>query len=220
VSDAGGIQLDESGVSGDRVSAIVLIRHAHTAAVGHRLVGRSAGVQLSARGRAQLAWLCEEIVRLRPAVVYSSPLERALQTASAIASALGVTVRQDDRLTEVDFGDWTGLSFQELDSRPDWKAFNTHRSTATVPGGESAVSVQRRIVAALESIAAAHPGEVVAVVSHADVIRAAIFHFAGVSLDLVGRIAIHPASISIVSVADAEPRILLVNACEDPWDPS
>jgi broad specificity phosphatase PhoE len=203
-------------VAGDQTTSILLIRHAHTAAVGHLLAGRTPGIRLTDRGRDQLAWLRGAVASWNPKIVYSSPLDRARETAEAIAMAGGIPLRLDDRLSEVDFGEWTGRTFADLEGLADWRLFNERRSTAIVPDGESAPAVQARIVSALEALARDHAGETVAAVSHADVIRAAILHYAGASLDSVHRIVVAPASVSIVTLGDEGPRILLLNWCEPP----
>jgi broad specificity phosphatase PhoE len=203
-------------VAHDASTRIVLIRHAHTAAVGQRLVGRLPGVCLSDVGREQLPWLRDTVARWHPEAVYTSPLQRARETADAIASSGALPVRADDRLTEMDFGEWTGRAFVDLDALPQWQQFNTRRSEAQVPGGESARQMQERVVAALDAIVSAHHGRTIAAVSHADVIRAAILHYVGASLDCVHRVTIDPASVSVVALTKAGPRILLLNWCESP----
>ena len=114
-------------------------------------------------------------------------------------------------LQEMDFGDWTGLTFDALAHRPEWLAFNARRSAADVPGGERAPAVQARIVSTLERLRAAHPGTMMAAVSHADVIRAAVLHYAGAPLDMVHRIEISPASITALAFGPEGPRLRYVN---------
>jgi probable phosphoglycerate mutase len=153
-----------------------------------------------------------ELLRSRPiARIYSSPLERARETAEPLARARELDVTIDDALTEVDFGSWTGMTFDELARLPEWVRFNARRSIAEVPAGERPVDVQARIVSALDRLRAQHQGQTVAVVSHADVIRAAVLHYAGASLDMVHRIEISPASVTGVALGGRAPRLLFVN---------
>lgn len=192
-------------------TTILCIRHALTDAVGARLTSRSAGVQLSDIGRAQTERLRERLRAVAIAAVYSSPMERAVATAEPIARDRMMPVQIADGLTEVDFGEWTGLTFAELDAKPEWQRFNRQRGTAVVPGGEAAADVQRRVVAALRALASRHPGETIVAVSHADVIRNAVLDAAATPLDLWHRFEISPASITAISFTDGEPRLLTVN---------
>lgn len=192
-------------------TTILLIRHGHTDAIGRRLVGRTPGVHLTADGREQAVRLVETL-RARPiAAIVSSPLERALETAEPLARSRGLAITTDDDLIEVEFGAWTGLTFEELARLPEWVRFNTHRAAADVPGGERPTEVQARIVAAMDRLRQRHPGQTIAAVTHADVIRAAVLHYAGASLDMVHRIEINPASITAVVFVGGEPRLQFVN---------
>ena len=192
----------------------MLVRHAHTDAIGVRLVGRLPGVPLSPAGRLQAERLARALASRPLARIYTSPLERARETAAAIAHAQPVPVTEDDELQEVDFGEWTGRTLAELDGRPEWRRFNQSRGSAPVPGGESALQVQSRILAALRRLAATHAGERIAVVSHGDVIRCAALHFAGLPLDDYARIAIDPASVTTIELGARSGRLVAVNEQE------
>ena len=190
---------------------VLLIRHGVTDAVGVRLTSRLPGVALNADGTEQVAQVCDRLREVPLAAVYSSPLERARATAEPIARAHALDVIELDALNEVDFGEWTGLTFDELSRLPAWARFNTARADADVPGGERAVDVQRRIIAALDDLQQRHEGAIIAAVSHGDVIRAALLHAAGTSLDLWHRFEVSPASISAIAYAAGYPRLLGVN---------
>jgi probable phosphoglycerate mutase len=195
---------------------VLLVRHAHTDAVGRRLVGRTPGVPLSAAGRAQLPALRALVARPRPTALYASPLDRTMETARAIADATGLAIVPCEPLMEVDFGEWTGRTFEDLDTLPEWQHFNSHRASAPVPGGEPAAAVQARIVWALDALRAAHPGETIVAVTHADVIRAAVIHHLGSSLDTVQRIEIAPASVTTIVLGGAWSRIRSLNVTAEP----
>jgi len=192
-------------------TTILCIRHAHTDAVGVRLTSRTPGLRLSTVGLAQAQQLRERLRGVAFAAVYSSPMERAVATAEPLAADRMMPVQIVDGLTEVDFGDWTGLTFAELDAKPEWQRFNRQRGTAVVPRGETAAEVQQRVVGTLTALASRHLGETIAAVSHGDVIRNAVLHAAATPLDLWHRFDISPASITAIVFTDGEPRLLTVN---------
>lgn len=169
-------------------------------AVGHRLAGRMPGVSLNAAGRAQAARLAQRFMGRDIAAVYTSPLDRARETATPMANAVDRTPIAIDALNEIDFGDWTGCTFDELKHLPQWERFNAHRSTTRIPGGELMLEAQSRAVAAVEQLRANHPEQTVVAVSHSDMIKAVLAHYAGITLDNLMRIEIAPASVSTLSL--------------------
>jgi broad specificity phosphatase PhoE len=120
-------------------------------------------------------------------------------------------VLRSQALGEVQVGEWAGSSFQELDGQAEWRRFNAMRSVTRPPGGELMLETQARIVTELECLRRRHPEQLLAVVSHADVIKAAIAHFAGAPLDLFHRIEIAPASVSVLGLDENAIRIQRVN---------
>jgi probable phosphoglycerate mutase len=144
--------------------------------------------------------------------VYSSPLERTRETAAAIASAVGTTIRAERGLLECDFGEWTGGSLKELSKKPEWKTVQRYPSGFRFPGGESFTEMQARIVQTLRRICANHPGEAVVAVSHADPIKAAVAEAIGTHLDLFQRIMISPCSVTAISYGATGPAVLAVNS--------
>jgi probable phosphomutase (TIGR03848 family) len=193
------------------VTVFLLIRHAVTDATGKRLSGSAPGIHLSARGEEQAARLAERVRPVGPAALYASPLERCIETARPIAAACGLDVLRVPALREVEYGQWTGRSIAQLVRTSLWKRVHQHPSAVRFPGGESLAEVQRRSVEALEGIAARHGSKTVAVVTHADVIRLALAHYAGVHLDLFQRMVVSPASVSVVALGDGLPRIVRMN---------
>jgi probable phosphoglycerate mutase len=177
------------------MTTLLLIRHGMTDAVGRRLTGRLPGVPL---GRKQVLALAERLRSLPLAAIYASPLERTMETARAVAEPHGLEVIPDEAVIESDFGELSGRTMTELESVPEWKRFNTHRSGTRVPGGEHMLEVQARVTSALLRIRDAHPERVVAVVSHADPLRGALCALAGISIDLMQRIELSPAGVSVV----------------------
>ncbi|HEU4565735.1 MAG TPA: histidine phosphatase family protein, partial [Gemmatimonadaceae bacterium] len=166
---------------------------------------------LAADGRRQAARLAERLAGLPIAALYSSPVERARETAAPLAARLGLPVCDAPGAVEIDFGEWTGRTFEELARDPRWGPFNGFRSATRIPGGELIVETQARVVVELERLRERHPDAVVAVVSHADVIRAALCHYAGIPLDLMLRLEIACASVSVLEVTPYGARILRLN---------
>ncbi|HEX2030111.1 MAG TPA: MSMEG_4193 family putative phosphomutase [Actinomycetota bacterium] len=193
------------------MALLLLIRHGLTDATGKRLYGRGAGVHLSPRGRDQADRLARRIGEVRLEAVYSSPLERCLETAEPVAGATGLPVRTLPGVLEVDVGRWTGRTFASLRRTKGWRLIHETPSATAFPGGESLADAQHRTVAALEEVAERHPRGAVAVVSHGDPIRLALAHYAGLHLDLFRRLEAAPGSVSAVAVGRGEPRVLRVN---------
>jgi broad specificity phosphatase PhoE len=190
---------------------LALIRHAAHELVGHTIVGRTPGVHLSPHGVRQAEALAGHLAGSGIAALYSSPLERALETAAPIGARLGLDLFPSEELNEIDFGAWTGRTVAELDQLEAWRQFNLFRSSVRVPDGETMVEVQARLLRLIEHLAATHPGRTVGLVSHGDVIKAALAHWLGVPLDLFQRIEIAPASLSLVRLCPYGPKVLLLN---------
>jgi probable phosphoglycerate mutase len=188
-----------------------LVRHAAHDLLGHVLAGRMRGVSLSEAGRAQAEAVAATLADRQLAAVISSPQPRALETASPIAARHGLEPKVEPDLDEVDFGDWTGMRFDALAARADWRAFNTFRAMARVPGGETMQQAQTRATSAILRLRAAFAGQAVTVVSHGDIIKSVIAHVLGVPLDLFRRIEISPASRSVLVLEDEDARIEAVN---------
>ena len=193
------------------MALLLLVRHAMTEATGLRLSGSTPGIHLSPVGEAQAARLAERLGALRLDAVYASPLERCVETGRAIAQPRRLLVRPLPELEEVGYGRWTGRSFAQLTRTALWKKVQQSPSSVRFPGGETLVEAQRRGVSGLEMLAARHPTATVVAVSHADLIRLALAHYAGIHIDLFQRIVVSPASVSAVLLGDRIPRILRVN---------
>jgi broad specificity phosphatase PhoE len=193
----------------------LLIRHGHSDAVDRWLAGRRDGVRLNATGRREAEQLSEALRWLPITAVYSSPLERAIDTAKPLARDRGLAIDARAALTDIDFGDWTGQTLEALGPLPEWQAFNRDRCHACPPGGEPLTDVQRRVVDELISLSRMHSGEMVAIVTHAEPIRCALAAFDGRSLDDVMALEIAPAHISTVGVSHRLRRVLSVNMRAD-----
>jgi len=193
------------------MTKFLLIRHATTDTVGKKLSGRTAGVHLNEKGKVQAQELTKKLTNTSIAAIYSSPLERAVETAEPIATTHQLEIFINNNFLEIDFGAWTNASFETLQNEKQFQLFNSFRSATRIPGGELMLEAQARIVAGMQQLCIQHPNETVAIVSHADLIKAAITYYAGIHLDLFQRIEISPASVSIVEVYEETARIMLVN---------
>jgi probable phosphomutase (TIGR03848 family) len=194
------------------MTTFYLIRHAATDLVGHTLAGRSPGVHLNDEGRRQAERLADRLAHEPIARVYCSPLERARETAQPLCDRLGLAPSVAEELHELDFGEWTGQTVAALDSSsPLWRRFNAFRSGTRTPGGEMMLEAQARVVGFMQRQAEASPDQTLALVSHGDVIRAAVLHYLGAPLDLFHRIEISPASCSLVRIGEYGPQLLSLN---------
>jgi broad specificity phosphatase PhoE len=200
-----------SNIISETMTTILLIRHATTALVGKSLAGRMADVSLSEEGKLQAIRLAERLKHLPIKALYSSPLERALETAAPLADKLQFQVGVRNEFTEFDFGKWTGRTIEELRGEETFRLFNEFRSVTPAPEGELMLTAQARIVAGLQQLCVQHQGEAIAIFSHSDMIKAAIVHYAGMPLDLMQRLEIDPASVSVVVVYPETARINKLN---------
>ncbi len=196
---------------------LLLVRHGETPTTGAVLPGRAAGLHLSKRGQAQAERIAERLAGLAVDGIYSSPLERTLETAAPAASGTGLEVKREPGLIECDFGAWTGAALADLAGLPEWQTVQHAPSVFRFPDGESFAGMQARMVETLEALRTTHTGGVVVCFSHADPIKAAVAHALGTHLDLFQRIAISPGSVSAISYADGQPpAVLTVNSTAGP----
>jgi len=193
-------------------TTIYLLRHAAHDNVGTYLAGRAPGVHLGPEGLDQADRLGARMARESIDAVFASPRERAQQTALAVASVKGgLPVQTVEALDEVDFGSWSGSTFDELNKRKDWRHWNEKRSMAETPAGETMLDVQRRAVGFVRDLEARNAGTRAALVSHADVIRAIVGHVLGLPIDAWQRFEVSPASISTLVIGDWGGKLLTLN---------
>jgi len=198
---------EASGVT----TTFFLVRHAAHDRVGTVLCGRMPGVHLGSPGKAQAQALAERLAGENVASILTSPLERAVETAGPIAARLGKPVERLDDIVEIDFGAWSGKSFDSLADDPQWSAWNNSRSTSRPPEGETMLEAQARIVHAMERLRRSHVGRAVVLVSHGDVIKAALLYYLGMPIDSYARLEVSPASISTLVVGDWGSKVLHMN---------
>ncbi len=197
------------------MARILLVRHAPTPETGNRLTGRNPGVSLGGEGLEQAETAAAALAGLEIDAVYSSPIRRTLETAHVLARPHGLFPIMEPGLIEIDFGAWTGQTFESLRSTALWETVQRTPSRVQFPDGESFVGAQVRAVESIERIAAEHPDGTAAAVSHCDVIKLVLSHFLGQPLDLFQRIHIAAASISdLRSEKDGSWSVVSVNASD------
>ncbi|MFM8562307.1 MAG: MSMEG_4193 family putative phosphomutase [Acidimicrobiia bacterium] len=192
---------------------VLFVRHGQTPTTGKLLPGRAPGLHLAERGVAQAEEVAARVSSLaRIDAIYSSPLERARETAAPIARTTGHKVTIDKGLLECDFGDWTGAELKKLMKLPEWTTVQRSPSTFRFPSGESFTEMQTRMVSTIDRLCARHPGGTIVCVSHADPIKAAVAHAMGTHIDLFQRIVIGTCSVSAVAYTPSGPIVLTVNS--------
>lgn len=195
------------------MTTILLIRHGENNLVGKRLAGRLPGVHLNDKGQQQAQQVAQVLCKAPIKAIYSSPLERAVETAQPLAQALGLEVQMAPGFIELGYGDWQGKTLKQLGRLKLWKVVQEKPSEMRFPNGESFLEVQARAVAEFQRIAAAHgEQDLVACFSHGDIIRLLVSYYLGMPLDLFQRVAANPASISMISVdKNGRPFVTHVN---------
>ncbi|OBK19955.1 histidine phosphatase family protein [Mycobacterium sp. 1245852.3] len=196
---------------------VILLRHGRsTSNTAGVLAGRSEGVDLDDKGREQAAGLIDRVGDLPIRAVVTSPLLRCRRTVEPLTEALCVEPLTDDRLAEVDYGEWTGRKIGELTKEPLWGVVQAHPSAAVFPGGEGLAQVQARAVAAVREhdrrLAEEHGGDALWVAcTHGDVIKAVVADAYGMHLDGFQRVTADPGSVSVIRYTPLRPFVLHVN---------
>ncbi|MGC8464664.1 MAG: histidine phosphatase family protein [Acidimicrobiales bacterium] len=192
---------------------LVLVRHGRTPTTGSVLPGRTPGLHLSPEGQIEAAATAQRLLSAypTPAAIYSSPMERALETAEPYSVLSKVAVEVNEALVECEFGDWTGRELKELAQLPEWRMVQSQPSRFRFPSGESFAEMSARMTGFLAMVSERHPGSVVVAYSHADPIKALVADVLGLHLDLFQRIIISTATPSIIGIVDGSPSILSVN---------
>ncbi len=196
---------------------VILLRHGRsTSNTAHVLAGRSEGVDLDERGREQADALVGRLGSLPIRALVSSPLLRCMRTIEPLAGVLGIEPLVDERLSEVDYGEWTGRKMGELVKEPLWKVVQAQPSAAVFPEGEGLAQVQARAVAAVREhdrrLADEHGGDALWVAcTHGDVIKAVVADALGTHLDSFQRIVADTASTSVIRYTPMRPFVLHVN---------
>jgi len=191
----------------------LLIRHGENDFVKkNRLAGRLPGVHLNSKGRQQAQAIAEKLRDAPIKAIYSSPLERAIQTAEPLAEVLSLPVNPRPGLIETDCGDWSGHSWKKLGRLKIWRIVQSAPSLFRFPGGETFAESQLRICQELQTLSSQHdPQDLIACFSHADPIRMAVAFFIGLPLDQFQRLSVSPGSLTVLHIGENTSRLLALN---------
>ena len=193
---------------------LLLIRHGENDFTKKgKLAGHTPGVHLNERGQEQAQALADALKNVPIKAIYSSPLERAMETASPIAEVHNLTIIQEPGLIESFVGKWQGRSWKALRLTKAWKIVQRSPSRFRFPEGESFPEMQTRVASALERIIQAHkkPNEIVACVFHADPIKLAVSHFLGLPLDHFQRLGCETGSVTVLNIGVMGAALLKLN---------
>jgi broad specificity phosphatase PhoE len=190
---------------------IVLVRHAACPRMNSVLLGRSVDVPLAERGEGQARFVAQRLLKFPQLIVESSPRRRARHTAGIIASARDTTVRIVPQMDDVDYGRWSGQTFEALLADPQWRRWNKYRRVSRTPAGDSIRDVQERVLAHFRKLEQAFDGETVVIVTHEEVIRSVVLLALQVPIDDYSRFAIGPASLTRLTVEGSQLRLDSVN---------
>lgn len=191
---------------------LLLIRHGDTDYLGNRLAGRTPGVFLNAAGLQQAEALAQSLGHLPLSAIFSSPLERTLQTARPLAVQRRLPVRVEPGLIELDYGSFQGQTFEALRGLEVWQQVHAAPAEVRFPGGESLAEAQTRAAQTFLRVAGQFgQQELVACFSHGDIIRLALASFLQIPLNAYQRLDIRTVSISVVQFEASKTRVLQIN---------
>jgi probable phosphoglycerate mutase len=193
------------------MTILFIIRHGHTDWADKKLAGWLPDVHLNEMGLQQAEALVARLAPVKIDAIYSSPLERALETAAPLARARGMKMLKLPDIGEVRYGDWQGKPLSQLSKKKEWATVQHTPSLMRFPNGESIREMQSRAVAAVERVVTEHPKDSVALFSHGDVIKAIVTHFIGMPLDTFQRLMIAPASVSVLAIGKSYARLVRLN---------
>lgn len=197
------------------MTLLYLVRHGLNDWTGKRLIGNTPGIHLNDAGRKQAEAVAQALTGKRITAIFSSPLERAMETAEPLSVALNLSIQPHPGLQEVDFGDWQGLSARKMQRLKLFKQAQERPSLVRFPGGESYREAQERVILALTGFTAQFSGDTaLACFSHCDIIRLAIAGLIGLQIDAFHSLAAETGSISVLSMGNKRNELLKLN-----WQP-
>jgi broad specificity phosphatase PhoE len=195
------------------MNTFIFVRHGQSTATEY-IAGRTS-VSLSEQGRMEAERTAALLSVIKIDKLISSPLQRTMETAGYISKACGLGIEVMDDFIEVEFGEWTGRTFKDLKNESSWNNWNYFRSGATPPGGETMLSAQNRMINGIIKLQHKYPDQTIAVVSHGDPIRTVFLYYLAMPLDMVLRIRINTASVSILRLFENSAAVLCYNYTPD-----
>lgn len=194
------------------MTILFLIRHASNDFVKEgKLAGWLPDVHINDEGHQQAEQMAVKMSQVKLDAIYSSPLERAVETAEYLARPRRLEIQRRTGLGELKIGAWENCKIEELNQTDEWRMYQVYPSGARPPDGETGRELQMHAVDEVEAICAAHPEGTIAIVSHADTIAAIVAHYAGIHLDLFQRLIVSPASVTVLWISPWGPRLLRFN---------
>lgn len=182
------------------MTTFFLLRHGAHDRLSRFLDGRRPGVHLNELGRRQAGYAAERLAGRGVEAIYASPLERTRETAAIVAAKLELQVEVHPALEELDFGDWSGKTFAELEPLESWRRWNEARAITATPAGDTMRAAQQRILDLIDTLRRGRPDGCFVLVGHSDPLKAALFFYLALSLDKLGRIEVGPGSLSRVEI--------------------
>ena len=198
------------------MATFFLMRHGSHALLGKVLVGRQIDISVDERGHEEALLLAKRFSGAGLSAVQSSPRRRALETARPIAQTAGLSAEIEPALDEIDCGEWSGCAFEELRGDPRWQQWNSARGSTRPPSGESMQEAQQRMVDHIERTHAQAPGARIAMVSHSDIIRAALLYYLQRPIDAYHTFEIDPGSVTTLVIDNDGPRVVALNEAAAP----
>lgn len=193
---------------------LFLIRHAQTKNNHDGRYQGSTDAPLNETGELQAKEIAERLADKKFDAIYSSDLKRSLQTAEFVAKKHNLQIKQDERLREISFGDWEGMSYDEIKKvSPDLlEKWIDDPANISPPNGETLKQLASRVTSAIDEIKANYKAEeTVLLVTHAGVIRTLLCTVLGVDLNNHSQFDCKTSSLSIVSFYDEHANLRLLN---------
>ncbi|HKB92791.1 MAG TPA: histidine phosphatase family protein [Gaiellaceae bacterium] len=193
---------------------LLLIRHAQPEEEAQGRCYGSLDIGLSSRGRRRAQLLARTLDRIPLTAVYTSPRSRAFQTARPLAAVHGLTAIVDEALREIDFGEFEGRSYDEIQLAAPalYRAWMETPTRVHFPDGESYEILRRRALAAMHAIRRRHAGETAAIVSHGGILRSMLADCLAMPDEAIFRLDQSYGGLSVIDWLDAAPLVRVVNA--------
>ncbi len=190
------------------MAVIMMVRHGDNDYLGKRLAGRLPDVHLNTHGQKQAKSLAKYLSQFPINAIYSSPLERARETAHPLSDVLNIPITINQNLTEIDYGTWQGQKLEDLQELPEWQSLMNNVSGFKFPQGESLNDARDRSVGEIKQIAKKYPKDIlIACFTHADIIRLCIAAFLNMHINDYHRLEVNTGSISVIILSDKLPRV-------------